>query len=155
MKIRADENVAPAIVRVVRDLALSEGFELTSIIEIGQAGAGDVHWITRFAQEGGQAILSGDKDFLRSPPQVDAVNRLGLRVIHMPGRWCNARGHMQTSHLLMWWPRIERKLAEMAPRDCYSPPWNVAEDGQLKQVVIPYADAEKKLKRAAKRDAAG
>ena len=64
MRIRADEHVAPAIVVAVRDMALSEGWELDSVLSAGDKGSSDVHWITKFAAEGGDAILTVDTDFL-------------------------------------------------------------------------------------------
>lgn len=153
MKIRADENVAPAIVDIVRELALSDGFELTSVIQIGAAGSADVHWITKFQQDGGDAILTADTDFHRQAPHVEAIGRLGLKVIHLPNKWSMAPGRLQASHLLLWWPRIERQLSVMGTRQCYSPQWNIKEDGELRQVPMDFAAAEKKMKKAARREA--
>ena len=110
MKIRADEHVSKEIGRAVRELALSPGFELTHVIEIGDRGSDDVHWITRFALDGGDAIISADTDFCKRPHQVMAVNNTGLRLIHLPSRWANARGDLQAAHILLWWRRIEAKL---------------------------------------------
>ena len=61
MKIRADEHIAEKIVRLVRDMALSDGWELSHVIEAGQRGTADEHWATQFANDGGQAIISADK----------------------------------------------------------------------------------------------
>ncbi len=35
----------------------------------------------------------------------------------------------------------------MAARQCYRPPWNINQEGDLQRVVIDFHDAEKKLKR--------
>lgn len=72
MRVRADEHVAKAIVAAIRDIALSPGGEISSIHEVGGVGDDDVHWITRFADEGGHAILSADRDFFTLEPQVAA-----------------------------------------------------------------------------------
>lgn len=151
MKIRADEHVSPFIVKAIREIALSPGWEITSIHEVDQGGDDDVHWITAFANDGGDVILSADRDFLTLEPQVNAVFDTGLRVIHLPGKWGNAKGHMQAAHILQWWSRIETKISEMGARECYRPSWNIKETGELKKVKIDFAKAQRKRKRARKR----
>lgn len=152
MRIRADEHVAPAIVQAVNDIALSEGFELTSVLDAGFAGASDVHWITAFAQDGGAAILTADTDFLKLPPQVLAVQRTGVRVIHLPSSWANARRAMQAGHLLIWWRRIETQLANMKPRECFTMSFNVSEDAEMKRVSLDFQSMGKKAKKAERRN---
>ena len=39
----------------------------------------------------------------------------------------------------------------MAPRECYRPPWNINEVGELMKVKVDYQAAYKHMKRAAKR----
>ena len=116
MRIRADEHVSREIVRVICELALSPDFEFSSIFQVGHDGSPDEYWATEFAKGGGDAILTADTDFFRKPNQVVAIDRTGLKVIHLPSRWANARAHLQTAHILMWWPRIEVKLQEANPR---------------------------------------
>lgn len=148
MKIRADEHVSPEVVTAIRQSALGEGVLLDSIIEIGAKGAQDQHWVTVFAKEGGRVILSADTDFLKRPHQVMAVHDAGLSIIHLPGRWANAELHLQMAHLLIWWKRIEAALAGAKGRECWSPPWNISEQGELKRINIDYEEQRKKLKKA-------
>ena len=118
--------------------------------DAGDRGAADEHWITRFAKDGGQAIVTADTDFIHKPPQVLAVANTGMKVLHMPSRWANATGNLQAAHILIWWPRIETRILEMKPRECYQPEWNVSGvTGQFKKVVIDFAKAHKKAKKAA------
>lgn len=151
MKIRADEHVAPAIVRAVRDIALGDGFELTSVLDAGYAGTSDVHWITAFASDVGDAILTADTDFLKLPAQVLAVQRTGLRVIHLPSSWANGRRAMQAGHILISWRRIETQLTTMRPRECFTMPFNVSEDVSLKRVPLDFQGMGKKAKKADRR----
>lgn len=151
MKIRADEHVAPAIVRAVNDIALGDGFELTSVLDAGFAGASDVHWITAFASGGGDAILTADTDFLKLPPQVLAVQRTGVRVIHLPSSWANAKRALQAGHLFIWWRRIELQLSAMKPRECFTMPFNIAEDAKMKQIPLDFQTMGKKAKKADRR----
>ena len=153
MKVRADEHVSQEIVRAVREMALSAGWELTHVIAEGDNGKSDEHWITRFAKDGGHAILSADRDFLSVPVQVLAVFNTGIRVIHLPPKWANATCHLQAAHILLWWKRIEKKISAMDQRECFRPPWNIDEGGELRKVDIDYAEAHKKQKKAARRSA--
>ena len=150
MKVRADEHASPEIVRAIRDMILSAGWELTSVLEHDR-GADDVHWITSFAREGGQAIVSADTDFFKVPQQVVAVADTGLKVIHLPAKWAHAACHLQAAHLLLWWRRIERCIETMSPRQCYRPRWNIDETGALTEVPMDFQTAHRKA-RQAKRD---
>ncbi|AXE65987.1 hypothetical protein BBF93_18395 [Hyphomonas sp. CACIAM 19H1] len=138
---------------MVRALALSPGWELSSIHDkdVNGAGQSDVHWITAFSKSGGVAILSADTDFQKQPPQVTAIFNTGLKVIHLPARWCSAPRHLQAAHILMWWKRIERQVEAMKERECYRPQWNVNEEGELTKISLDFANAQRKLKKAARR----
>ena len=151
MRIRADEHVSMEIVRAVREMALSPTWELTQVIEVGDRGSTDEHWVTKFAREGGHAVLSGDTDFFKRHQLVLAVNRTGMRIIHMPSRWSNARCELQAAHILLWWQRIEKTIGSMAQRECYRPPWNLSEDGALTKISINFQDSDRHAKRAAAR----
>jgi predicted nuclease of predicted toxin-antitoxin system len=151
LKIRADEHVSKEIVRAVREMALSPGWELSHVVEEGDKGTADDHWITRFANDGGHAILTADSDFFSLPVQVVAVLNTGVKVIHLPHKWANASCHLQAAHILLWWKRIEKKVTEMKARECYRPPWNINESGDLKQVKIDYAEAQKKQRKRSRR----
>lgn len=152
MRIRAEEHVAPAIVQAVNQIALSEGFQLTSVLKEGFKGASDVHWITAFAADGGEAILTADTDFLKQPPQVQAVERTGIKVIHLPAAWANASLAVQTGHILIWWQRIEAQLSTMKQRQCFQTPFAVSDSLPLKQIIIDFQAINKKAKKAARRE---
>ena len=102
MKIRTDEHVSPIIASTIDDLTLRAGWEISSVLSAGDQGASDVHWITRFAQHGGDAILSADQDFVRLAPQINAVFDTGMKVILLPPKWANATAHLQAAHILQW-----------------------------------------------------
>ncbi len=151
MRIRADEHVSPNIIRMVCELVPIPDFEFSSIYDVGHDGAKDEHWVTAFANDGGDAILSADTDFFRKPNQVVAIDRTGLKVIYLPPKWANASSHLQAAHILMWWPRVERKLREAKPREVWLVPWNINEDGELRRKKVDYAAHYKKLKKARRR----
>lgn len=56
MRIRADEHVAEAIIKAVREIALRDGWTLDSVVSARQAGKSDVHWITEFMAESGRTV---------------------------------------------------------------------------------------------------
>lgn len=151
MKIRTDEHIAPAIVCAIRDMGLSSGWFIDSVLECGDQGATDVHWITKFMADGGDAILTADTDFLKNPPQVMAVFHTGAKVIHLPHQWANAAGRLQAAHILLWWGRIEKQLVSMKKQECYRPTWNLTETGELKKVDLDFHGMSRKLKKANKK----
>jgi hypothetical protein len=75
-----------------------------------------------------------------------------MKVIHFPAKWANAKVHLQAAHTLLWWPRIEEKIKTMKGRECYRPPWNLSESGELTKVTIDYAEAYKKVRKADRRN---
>jgi len=151
VKIRADEHVSEQIVRAVREIALSKDWYLSHVVEAGYGGAADEHWATAFAREGGEAILTADTDFHKRHAQMAAIAQTGLKVIHMPPAWAQSRGDLQAAHIFQWWRRIENKLVSMRRRECYQPPWNINEKGELKKVQMDFQNAIKKQKRKKKR----
>lgn len=154
MRVRADEHVSPEIVATVCRVCLSPDWALDHVYEVGDEGAQDQHWITRFAEAGGSAILTADRDFCSKAPQVVAVFNTGMKVIHLPPKWGTAKCHMQAAHILLWWPRIEGQIQSMRKRECYRPPWNLnSQSGEFKKVEIDFAKAHKKLRKAKRRSA--
>jgi hypothetical protein len=149
VKVRADEHVSPEIVAVVCRLALGAVTHFDHVYDAGDMGAADEHWITTFANNGGEAIITADDDFTSKPPQIVAVFKTGIKVIHMPHKWGFADGYLQAAFLLLWWPRIERQIQIMKKSECYRPEWNVSgKTGVWKKVEINFAKAHQKLRKS-------
>jgi hypothetical protein len=150
LRIRADEHVYPEIVEAVSRICLSDNWRFDHVYDSGDKGKSDEHWITSFANSGGHAIITADADFTRKPPQVVAVFKTGVKVLHLPSKWGAAPGHLQTAHILCWWPRIETQLTNMKQRECFQPEWNISGvAGSFKKVDIDFAKAHQKLRKAA------
>jgi len=147
VRVRTDEHISPHLVAAIREIALSDGWEITSVRSVGDAGTSDVHWITRFANDGGEAILTADKDFISLEAQVNAVFATGIKVILLPKRWGSERGTMQAAHILQWWERIEAIILTMKQRECFRPEWNINETGTLKKIDIDFAKAQKQRRK--------
>jgi PIN like domain len=137
-------------VRWIRELRLSPGWELTSVREEGHGGDHDVTWVTKFAREGGHAILSADKDFLKRHQQIVAICDAGLRVVHMPPKWANSIRSIQAAYMLFWWNKIEARLADSKARQFWKVPWGFADSPLILQKV-DYEESRKRLKKTQRR----
>jgi hypothetical protein len=151
VKIRADEHVSPEIVEAINKLALGSNHSLDSVFSAGQRGAADVPWVTRFARDGGNVILSADTDFHKKPHQIAAVHDLGLMVIELPTRWANSRCRIQAAHILYWWGCIEETIESARPRDFLRVPWGFPEKQELQRRTVNYEQARKKVRKASRR----
>ena len=140
MKIRADENISPRLVRAVQSIALSTGGELSHVRDFHAPRTADETWIPRFVVEGGQAIISADRRILARPHQMAAISEGNLIGIFLPAKWAQARGHEQAAHILWWWPRIEKTLNTSTPTQCWKIPYDFGH-GALEEIVVDFAKA--------------
>ena len=124
MKIRADEHVSRRIIRAIQEVALSKTFELTHVRDVHERRTADETWIPRFASEGGKAILSGDRRIRARPHQILALQKSGLVSIFLPAEWANSHRGAQAALLLYWWSKIEAKIAEATPGECWLVPFD-------------------------------
>lgn len=135
MKICADEHVSPRIVQAIRPV-LHANWSIISILEEKFAGNSDIYWITQFSQNGGDVILSADRDFLNKMPLVEAISNTGLKMIHLPRRWARSPRHLQAAHILRWWKKIEEALEVMYPGEYRRTKFTMKEPRKL-EVILP------------------
>lgn len=138
MKIRADEHVSPKIVRAVRELALSAGWELSHVRDAHGPRTADETWVPRFASEGGKAIITADANMLKRPHQLLAVQQSNVVGLILPHTWAEARKHLQASSLLYFWPEIEASFANASPGEFWRIPTKLHK-GPLEKLKINYA----------------
>lgn len=143
MKICADEHIAEKIVRAVRELVLSPGWNLTHVKEQGDGGASDVHWVTKFGKSGGKVILSADTDMFKHPQLLTAIADAGMMVVYLPPRWANSVRHLQAAHLIYNWPKIEAALSTAKAKDVLKVPFNFA-NAPIEKIPVDYDKAQKK-----------
>lgn len=139
MKIRADEHVAPKIIKAVETLILSDGWELSHVRDKHSSRTMDETWVPQFADEGGKGILSGDRKMLAKPHQIMAIIHNGLVGVFMSKQWSEAKRHIQASNLLLWWPRIEGAFKTSKPGKCWKVPFEFSLGGDLEDVTPSYA----------------
>ena len=132
-------------------LAVGSDCSLDSVFAAGQRGLADVPWVTKFARDGGQVILSADTDFHKKPHQIAAVHELGLIVVQLPARWANSRRRLQAAHILYWWECIEQAVKLAKPRDFLRVPWGFPERPELTRFKVNYDQARKKVRKSERR----
>ncbi len=110
-----------------------------------------MHWITRFAEEGGDAILTADKDFVKRDAQVATVFNTGIKVILLPKRWGQMNRRLQAAHILKWWEKIEQTITEMGQRECYSPRGYIGDAPDLVKVKLDFSKAHQGVRRQSTR----
>lgn len=149
MRICADENVALKLSGLVREHLLSPGHTLHTVDDYEARGVDDQIWVRRFADAGGEAIVSGDYMMTQRAAEVVAIARTGLRLVVLDQKWPRAPKHLQMSYLFFWWPHIENVLAGAASGQCFKVPWGWPEktEGAIKLMSIDLQGAEKKLKK--------
>lgn len=140
MKIRADEHVAPKIIRALKDLTLSTGWELSHVREVHGARTADETWVPRFASEGGKAIITADANMLKRPHQILAIRQSNVVGLILPHTWASSRRHVQASSLIYFWPEIEACFSAAQPGDFWRIP-AALHRGPLEKLDIDYDTA--------------
>lgn len=87
-----------------------EGFEVSHVLDVHDKGIDDVDWITRFSDEGGTAIISGDNNILKNWPNLIAYKESGLIGFFPPPKFSGLTGYAKAALLIRWWPVIVEKI---------------------------------------------
>ena len=146
MKIRADEHVSPKILQAVRLLCLRQGWEISHVRDEHSEKTADETWLSKFANDGGQAILTGDARILGRPHQLVAIRDTGLISVVLSKDWTKAKRHEQAANIIFWWPRLEQALENSGPGDCWPLPFSFDQQ-PLNKKVINYEKAAEALKK--------
>jgi PIN like domain len=149
LKICADENVAPVLTELIRKELLSAGFIFDTVDDHQARGVEDQIWVRRFADAGGDAIISADFAMTKRPHEIVAINETGLRLIILDEKWPRQNKNVQISYLFYWWPEIERILQSAGKGKCFKVPWGWPQNisDQIKPVPIDLQRAYKKVKK--------
>jgi hypothetical protein len=140
VKVRADEHVSPKIVRALKEVSLSPGWELTCVREFHAPRTADETWIPKFAAEGGQAIITADAGMLKRPHQIVAIQQSGIIGVLLSSAWAEGRRHFQAASLIYHWPKIEAQLLASQPGDFWRVPSTI-DDRDLEKIVVNYTKA--------------
>jgi hypothetical protein len=140
VKVAFDEHIPPALARALQALNL-EGFEFHSAREFTPktAAPSDVPWIAAFAADGGDVVISGERQ-MRSLPEVQAaIAETGVKSFYLPPRWNSWDMARRVAFVLAWWSRIVAKANDSKPGDAWMIPlgW---EAGEFKRVKVESRD---------------
>ena len=125
VKIACDVNIPQRLVRVLQTGFGDQGFEFIWEPEFAAATADDEVWADAFKRFGGQVVLSGDKNIAKRPHQMIAFQDNDFICFFCDRLWNNQDLTFKVAHLVYWWPRIQEKLADSVPRDCWWVPMGI------------------------------
>ena len=94
----------------------------------------DVPWIRKFVQDGGQVIISGDRNMKREPHERLALVELGLITIFFDPQWSDWKFFRQCALLMFWWPVVAATIRKAKPGSFWHIPCVWTPDGKLRQV---------------------
>lgn len=115
MKIRLDENLSYRVANAIMAYQANRpGFEV-SHNTFAAPGVKDPSWIRKFADEGGDVIISGDANILQHWPDLVAYTESGLISFFPPSGFGKMFGCGRASFIIRWWPAMVEK-AKMSKR---------------------------------------
>lgn len=82
--------------------------------------------MTRFAQDGGQVVISGDTRLRSRPHELAAIVECGLIAYCFERRWSDKNFFTKSAMLLHWWPKIREHMKSAPKGTCWEIPfqWN-------------------------------
>jgi hypothetical protein len=115
----------------------------------------DVPWLTRFVQDGGQFVISGNVRMMEVPQEVIALQQCGLIAFYFEAGW-NRWDFFKKSSLLLWhWELVVDTIKKSKPGDVYRIPVSftkpaslnlICRTGQL-ELLIDSPHSEKLLRK--------
>jgi hypothetical protein len=110
LKIRLDENLSYRVgSAIIAFMENREGYEV-SHNSIVAPGSKDPAWLAKFADEGGNIIISGDYRILQHWPDLVAYTESGLVSFFPPSAFGQLKGFGRAAFILRWWPCIIEKF---------------------------------------------
>jgi hypothetical protein len=136
LKVAFDEHIPPALARALSALNL-DGVSFCSARDYApkEKPENDVPWVAAFSADGGEVIISGERQ-MRSLPEVQAgIAETGVIAFYLPPRWNQWDMPRRVAFVLAWFERIIAKAKGSKPGDAWMVPlgW---EHGQFKPVKV-------------------
>ncbi len=127
MLVAFDENIPFIMVRVFQTLAESAHIlncDIKSAKEYTPAPKqGDVPWMLKFREQGGEVIISGDVGIRGKLHQQKALVDSGFIAFFFTGTWSQKNNFVKCAMLLFWWPRIRQYMDTSNPGDLWEIPF--------------------------------
>lgn len=87
---------------------------------------GDENWVVRFANDGGQIVLSGDVHLRSRVHERAALAQVGLIAYCFEPKWGQLGFFSKSAMVLHWWPKIRSHMGTANQGTCWEIPftWN-------------------------------
>jgi hypothetical protein len=128
LKIALDENIPPAVVKMLADLAKVDDSVKITIVSARKYRPpnehGDENWVRRFARAKGTVVVTGDVRIRSDLHEQAAFFQAGMIVFFFDGQWSGFSLHNKAAMLMTWWPEIIKKAKESKQGDFWEMPSN-------------------------------
>lgn len=130
--------MATAVVAIAGNRA---GYEVSHVTLSGP----DPDWMTKFSEDGGTAIISGDHNILQHWPNLIAYTESGLISFFPPNEYEHFKGFARAAFLIRWWPAIVEKIKISKPGDRWRLPmiWQSTDPQKMLAIKDPRVDDKK------------
>lgn len=127
MKIALDEHIPRTVLDAVQKLLEDKRIakiEVVGAVDYVEAPSrSDVPWLRKFAEDGGKALITGDKGMRSRVHERKALLDLGLIVFFLPPKWNNETFMDRAAFLLRWWSVIVECAQTSGPSTCWEVPY--------------------------------
>lgn len=133
MKVLVDENLPPALAKVLNALAEPDDHEVKHVSELGRRGMKDRELFAAIAKEGVRVHITLDHHH-RKQVERDAIAGAGLIVFVLSSSWASQPLCEKAARLCRWWPKIVEQAERLNPPAVLRVPWNISGKGRFEMI---------------------
>ncbi len=105
MKLLADEHVSTRLVAALKHV-LWGGIDLAHVKDRHGPGTPDEAWLSAWINDGGDAVLSGDRRFMTRAATVERIRRARIAAFALEPPWQKWPLHRQAALILAHWDSV-------------------------------------------------
>lgn len=106
MKFMLDHNLAPGLARALHELCKVDGHSVVALRDKFPENATDEAWVRALGQEGGWAVVSGDRTIFQTEAAKRAWQEVRLPIFFLAKGWSNLTYWPKAAKLIQYWPTI-------------------------------------------------
>lgn len=125
MKVAFDENMPRALVSAFSGILKDQigDYEISSAQDYSDPPqTTDVPWLKKFADAGGEVIITGDKKMRGKPHERKALHDLGLITFFFKPQFNHLPYFEKLAMCIRWWPHIIEKIEQSKAGECWEIP---------------------------------
>lgn len=130
MKVLVDENLPPALAKVLHAIAEVDGHSVEHVSTLGKRGIKDRELFAQIAREGFLVHITLDHHH-RKQVERDSIAGAGLIVFVLSSSWDDQSLSEKCSRLLRYWNRIVEQARGLKPPAVLRIPWKFTGKGQF------------------------